>query len=188
MWGVLSIDISQVGAVSNTFLIWRIDGVYPSCYWCRRAAQWIIFFLWQTCTYALMHRRVPHTLKERKWRLSMREKSKFKVIEDECSSSIVHAQCIISRSRFVDYIVNWIFVWAQQSTFVVTVERRMIEQQQGRKCCLISIIFSACFWQHKPNYHWDGVKIFVHTHASTQAHAYVCSEHPLWLPEYTAGY
>lgn len=102
--------------------------------------------------------------------------------EDECSSSAVHAQCIISRSKFMDYLVNWIFVWAQQRTFVVTVERRMIEQQQGRRCCRFSVIFGACFWKHKPNYHWDRVKIFVHTHKYTST--CICL---LWASTLAAG-
>lgn len=198
----LSIDISQVGAVSDTFFNLTHFLVIS-----RTAVMCVIFFLWQTCTYTLMHSFHTHThmLKERKWGLGMREESKFKVIEEEHSSSVVQAQCFISRCRCVDYLFNWIFVWAWQRTVVVTVERRMIEQRKGRRWAgegrWVSIISSACFWKHKPNYHRDRAKMcvrhmhahqntlaYARTHASAQTQAYVGSEHPLLLSEYTVGY
>lgn len=61
----------------------------------------------------------------RKWGSGVREKSKFKVRKKEHSSSVVQTQCIISHSRCVDYLFNWIMVWdcKRQRPIVVGVER-----------------------------------------------------------------
>ncbi len=113
----------------------------------------------------------------------LREESIFKVREGEHSSSVVRTQCFISHSRCVDYLFNWIFVWARQRqrTIVVTVERRMIEQGKGRGRAegrrWVSIIFGACCWKHKPNYHRDRAKTcvrHVHTHTRVYRHTSIC--------------
>lgn len=92
----------------------------------------------------------------------MRQQSKFKIQEEEQSSSVVQTQCFISHSRCVDFLFNWMFVracakrycsrgrrCAEEGRWVSITLRMLLETRiqplrQSRYVCAKH----ACTWNH----------------------------------------
>lgn len=125
---------------------------------------------------------LTHMLEERNGNWAQERNPNFKVSGEEHSSSVVQTLRFISHSRCVDCLFNWIFVRARQRqrTIVVAVEKRMIAQGKGR----VRVIFGACFWKHKPNYHRGRARPCVQhvdTHANTSVYLLWTSPFAIWL-------
>lgn len=141
---------------------------------------------------------LAHMHRNRKGERTWESESKFKVRKEEHSSSVVQTQCFISYCRCVDYLFNWIFLWARQSqrTNLVAVERKMIEQGKGRGRAEEGRWVSIIFWcvllkTQKPNYHWDRAKTCVHhmyAHVDTQVYSHTHASTQTQDQKYTIGY
>lgn len=112
----------------------------------------------------------------------MRQQSKFKIQEEEQSSSVLQTQCFISHSRCVDFLFNWMFVQSATVVEAGDVLRKGGEFQSRCVCASGNTYPTTETKQRCVCKACMHMKPFTQEYKQAQQHRVcVCSEHALLL-------